>query len=58
MSVNLTFHYTAKYMEIDFHLVREKVAKELETRFIHSDGFMKSLVITKFKEFSKLSKAD
>jgi histone deacetylase 1/2 len=54
---NLVFHARAKHIEIDFHLVRERVAKrQLQVRFISSkdqvaDGFTKALPAPKFEDF-------
>jgi hypothetical protein len=49
LSANPFFHARAKHIEVDFHFVRERVAKrQLEVRFIASndqvaDGFTKAL---------------
>jgi hypothetical protein len=51
------FHARAKHIEIDFHFVRERIArKQLEVRFVSTedqvaDGFMKALPYMKFEEF-------
>jgi histone deacetylase 1/2 len=57
LSANPVFHARAKHMEIDFHFVRERVAKKLlEVRFIASndqvaDGFTKALPTHKLEVF-------
>jgi hypothetical protein len=54
---NPIFHAKMKYIEIDFHFVRERVAnKLLENRIISSqdqvaDGFTKALLIKQLEEF-------
>ena len=53
------FHGRAKHIEIDFHFVRERVArKQLQVRLIPSkdqvaDGFTKALPVQKFEEFKR-----
>ena len=59
MSANSVFHARTKYIEIDYHSVRERVAnKELEIRFVPSkdqlaDGFTKALPTRSFEEFKR-----
>jgi hypothetical protein len=57
LSANPIFHARMKHIEIDFHFVRERVArKQLEIRFISTkdqvaDGFTKALPARQFEEF-------
>ena len=57
LAANPVFHARAKYIEIDFHFVRERVLKkQLHVRLISTkdqvaDGFTKALPVAKFNEF-------
>jgi hypothetical protein len=59
LTTNLIFHAQTKHIEIDFHFVREQVARKLlDVKFIHSgdqvvDGFTKPLLerlLVKFRD--------
>jgi hypothetical protein len=59
LSANPVFHACAKHIEIDFHFVRERVAKRLlQVQLIPSqeqiaDGFTKALPVRSFEEFKR-----
>lgn len=64
LSANPIFHIRAKYIEIDFHFVRERVLnKQLQVRLIPPkdhivDGFTKVFPTQKLQEFlAKKNKA-
>jgi hypothetical protein len=57
LSANPMFHARMKHIEVDYHFVRERVArKQLKIRFISTndqaaDGFTKALSLQKFTRF-------
>jgi hypothetical protein len=57
LSTNPLFHTRIKHIEVDYHFVREQVArKQLVIHFISTndqlaDGFTKTLSVAKLKQF-------